>query len=168
MLKNKKSIYVLIPLNLLIWGYFGFKIYGAFSETELRPNSIQRKTVAMVLSSDTLMYRLNLNYEDPFLKVVNRARLSFNHTESSMRINHGQKQGLVEPAKTMEQKKLPDIKYIGLIKNNTTGISRAIVALNGQSVLVKKGETTDGFTFKSFNKDSLVVKWEKEFIVIHK
>ena len=65
-------------------------------------------------------------------------------------------------------KQLPDVKYLGLIKNNTSGLSTALVSVNGQSKLIKQNQTIDGIIFKTFNQDSLVAKWGRERIVVRK
>ncbi|HEY1054297.1 MAG TPA: hypothetical protein VGE24_04155 [Emticicia sp.] len=69
---------------------------------------------------------------------------------------------------TVVPKQMPDIKYLGLIKNSNSGASTAIITLNGQSRLIKANDVIDGIAFKSLDKDELVAVWGKEKMVIRK
>jgi len=165
MLKNKKAIYLLIPLNLFIWGFFIYRFYSAFSETDQPITKSETRITKAFELKDTLTYKLLLDYKDPFLK----EQL---HTESNFAASQAEpktkKQSPAKEPVIIIPKQLPDIKYLGLIKNNTSGQSTALVSVNGQSKLIKQNESIDGIVFKSFSKDSLVAKWGKERIVARK
>ena len=67
-MKNKKYIYLLIPLTIVIWGLIIYKIvsykgdgYESFKK-EIKNNNTQD----IIISDDT--FSLFLNYPDPFLK----------------------------------------------------------------------------------------------------
>ena len=68
MLKGKKSIYILIPLNILIWGFFAYRFYTLYHQSdELVANNSTPQTKIDDIR-DSVNYKLNLAYEDPFLK----------------------------------------------------------------------------------------------------
>jgi hypothetical protein len=164
MLKSKKAVYVLIPLNIAIWGVFIYRFFSSYDEYDA-PVTGQRVEINKLEElKDTVSYELSLSYKDPFLKEIKRGS-----NESNSPINR-QKQTRITPAKTatVVPKQLPDVKYLGLIKNNSSGIARALISLNGQSHLIKVNEKVEGIIFKSFNKDSLVGKWGKKRIVARK
>ncbi|PBQ34752.1 hypothetical protein CNR22_24245 [Sphingobacteriaceae bacterium] len=168
MLKNKKAVYILIPINILVWGFFGYRIYSAFSETDLAVSDSTLPSVKSITTRDSVTYKLKMDYQDPFLKDVKKeAQLTIQGSYVSSEPRQ-QKAPAPKPAPIVVPKQLPDIKYLGLIKNTTSGQSTALVSVNGQSKLIKQNEAMDGIVFKSFNKDSLVAKWGKERIVARK
>lgn len=166
MLKNKKAIYILIPVNLLVWGFLAFKIYSALNETDAGLANAKTTTLKVHSLTDSVTYKLVMDYKDPFLKDVKPDR----QLQNSQPVSNAQVQPKSTPPKPAPviPKQLPEVKYLGLIKNNTSGLSTALVSVNGQSRLIKQNESVDGIVFKSFNKDSLVAKWGKERIVARK
>lgn len=171
MLKNKKAVYLLIPLNLAIWGFFIYRFWAAYHESDLPATEQQIQFSKFKSLKDSVTYTLSLNYKDPFLRETER---SFHSSEPGNNSTTSTPSAFVKkepaPAKTqpISTVKLPEIKYLGLIKNSSSGLITALVSVNGQSRLIKPNETVDGVVFKSFNNDSLVAKWGKERIVARK
>jgi hypothetical protein len=164
MLKNKKAIYVLIPLNIFVWGFFIYRFMSAYIESDIPSTERSPITTKTEKIEEDHAYTLNLNYKDPFLKsspqVIN---LPTNNSYGQVQKKSKPKDQIVP-----EQKKLPDVKYLGLIKNNSTGLSTALISVNGQSKLIKQNDVVDGILFKTFSKDSLVAKCGKERIIVRK
>jgi hypothetical protein len=171
MLKNKKAIYILIPLNLFIWGFFAYRIYSAFGEEkQVKVSGSEHLIVKKSLNSNKEKHRFDLSYDDPFLKAESKQKYpkALNH-QMAVKTGFNSKEQLSGPSViSKSESKKPEIKYMGLIKNSSTGIAHAIISLNGQSLIVKKGQVSDGITFKQITKDSLVAKWGKELVVIKK
>ena len=167
MLKNKKAIYILIPVNLLVWGFFIYRFWSAYNMADEPAGVPKLQAIKPEDIKDSAAYTLKLDYKDPFLKDAGRA---IEHLNTTYNANPPapQKQMAVIKASPLIPKLLPDIRYMGLIKNNSSGIATALISVNGQSRLIKQNETHDGILFKSFNKDSLVAKWGKEKIVVRK
>ncbi|MCC6373081.1 MAG: hypothetical protein IT236_18905 [Bacteroidia bacterium] len=167
MLKNKKAIYILIPLNLFIWGFFIYRFYSAYNSYDEPVATSELKNYKALETKDSIDYKLKLNYKDPFLK---------NHSKSDANLgNRSNTDALREikptapkPAPVLVKAQAPEIKFLGLIKNTATGITMALVSINGQSHTIKPNETVDGILFKSLNRDSLVAKWGKERMVIRR
>jgi len=170
MLKNKKAIYLLIPLNIAIWGFFIYRIYKGFADSEeLVVNETKIKGDGGGIR-DTTTYKLNLNYKDPFLKDVPKTQNHSNlggNTPKELPVKKTELKVKVTTA-TVTPKPIPEIKYLGLIKNSTSGVSTALVSLNGQSKLIKANEVLDGVTFKSFDNTELIAVFGKEKITIKK
>jgi len=169
MLKNKKAVYILIPLNILVWGFFAYRFYSAFNESDVVLPSSGPVLVNKAEAKDSIVYKLSLDYKDPFLKHTKKE-----HASGPQNYNTPVQQADLKktlPAKKQEPvvpKQLPEIKYLGLIKNNASGFTTALVSVNGQSRLIKQNESMEGIVFKSFNKDSLVAKYGKDRIVVRK
>jgi hypothetical protein len=163
MLKGKKSLYILLPLNLAIWGFAAFKILKAFSSDD--KTTIERPVpeVNFFRNEDSLTYILSLDYDDPFLKDVAQ---SSNVVKPSSIVR--KETQTVKPRIVPVATKTVDIKYLGLVQNKTTGTTTAMVLINGKSHLVKPGESVDDITFASINSDILNVKIGKDKVIIRK
>jgi hypothetical protein len=167
MLKNKKAIYILIPLNIAVWGFFIYRFYTAYNDLDMPAASNEMKFEKQSISTgDSTVYKLSLNYKDPFLK----------NGPSESRRELGPREPMTQAAPkppkvevaVVPPKQIPEIKYVGLIKNSSNGTATALVSINGESKLVKPNDAYNGVIFKAFNKDSLVAKWGKEKIVVRR
>ncbi len=169
MLKNKKAIYLLIPLNLFIWGFFVYRFYSAFTEAEVPLSSSGAVSVKIADLKDSISYTLKLDYKDPFLKESKKEHLSEQSHYNGINTDRQPKKPMqVKTPVIPVVKQLPEIKYLGLIKNSSSGLATALISVNGQSRLIKQNDAVDGIVFKSFNRDSLVAKYGKERIVARK
>jgi hypothetical protein len=165
MFKSKKSLYFLVPFNVLLWGYVAFKVYSAFNEEEESLPAEQSVSLAKLKKGDSIIYKPALNYPDPFLKEEPKHRLSHNTPAT----NAPKSAPPVVQQKTVSN--VPstlDIKYLGLVENKTSGSATALISINGRSSLVKKGQVLDGLTIKSISSDRIEIKMGKENIVIQK
>lgn len=169
MLKSKKSIYLLIPLNLAIWSFFIYRFWSAYHEADVSVENNNIQISGFKTEKDSVTYTLSLSYKDPFLRESERAYAEPSSGPASRTVTKNQAPRRAEPVPAAVPKAaLPDIKYLGLVKNNSSGIVTALVAINGQSRLVKANESVDGFLFKSFSKDSLVARRGSERFVVMK
>jgi hypothetical protein len=169
MLKNKKAIYILIPLNLIIWSFFIYRFYTGYNAQDIeidQTNFVAETKPAE--TKDSIGYKLQLNYEDPFLKNQIKVYASThqdNAEKSQNKALTNARSNMLKQTNAI-QKPAIDIKYIGLIKNTETGFITALVSMNGVSQLVKEKEIIEGITFKKFTKDSLIAFAGKEKIVV--
>lgn len=168
MLKNKKAVYILIPLNLLIWGFFVYRFYTAYADSDMPLSATTSQVIKLENLKDSTAYQLKLDYKDPFLKDVKRESNLNSNGSGHYTDQQPKKTAPPKPQVNIPPKQLPEVKYLGLIKNTSSGQTTALVSVNGQSKLIKQNESVDGIVFKSFNKDSLVAKWGKERIVARK
>jgi hypothetical protein len=72
------------------------------------------------------------------------------------------------PVHTITPIKPPDIKFLGMVKNTSSGQVMGLISLNGNSHIVKPREILEGVTFNSITKDSAVVQFAKQKLVIRK
>src|ERR1041385_5081225 len=139
MLKGKKGIYLLIPLNVFIWGFFIYRFYTAYHESDQEIATEPKMENIGSPVRDSAEYKLSLAYDDPFLK---KGSASEAYTFKGNEISKKQEdKNIVKPKIKQETVKLmPDIKYLGLVKNSTSGSVTAIVTINGSSKLIKQDE----------------------------
>lgn len=166
MLKNKKAIYILIPLNIAIWGFFIYRFYTAYNDYDGPLAGEKMASIKLDDIKDSVTYKLSLDYKDPFLRETEKYR--GNSQYASVPAKTVTPKVVVAKTPTVAPKQMPDIKYLGLIKNSNSGASTAIISLNGQSRLIKANDVIDGIAFKSFDKDELIAVWGKEKMVIKK
>lgn len=165
MLKGKKGIYILIPVNILIWGVFVYRFYSLYNDGGEAQVENSEGIVKFEGAKDSIDYKLTLSYSDPFLKKEAKSSL-INKSKAIETKQPTTKKAQVK--KEEPEKLLPEIKYLGLVKNSTSGSVTAIVSINGSSRLIKQDETVNGLCFKSFTNENLTVLWNKEKIIIPK
>jgi len=162
MFNRKKAVQLLIPINVLIWGFFVYRFYDLYrSEKDNIPISQNHTRKKIEIETDS--YVLKLNYADPFLKEYN-TRTGYGLT-STNKLKSTPIRNTIS-TKTATQNTLPDIKYLGLVQNSTSGVLTALVQMNGQSKIITPKEKVDGIIFKSFNKDSLIAKVGKRVFIV--
>jgi len=171
MLKNKKAIYILIPLNIFIWCYLGYSIYSGLKEDDLPEISNNRSTIKLDELKDSVAYKLSLNYKDPFLREGEKNKVYSSNGSGNSTTDHNSNSKNI-PVKTPSVaaivKPQTEIKYLGLVKNNTTGNSTALLSINGKSYLVKKGDLVDGISIKNISNESIELKDGKKSRVVNK
>lgn len=165
MLKNKKLVYLLLPLNVLIWGYFIYQIFSVVGADDDVTGDIGYTSPKIVLKEDSIAYKLQLNYKDPFLKDVKR-------TYAPRRNEAATKDPVLNKPAIVRKETAPppknDIRFLGLIKNNKTGVVTGLLNVNGQSMMVKVNDVVNGFSVKSITRDSILFKKGKERMVVRK
>lgn len=160
----------MILINLVAWGYVGYKIYGALQgDDDITVNydsaAIKKITAINEPESETL----NLNYADPFLKSGNYATAKAYASDQAYK---GTKKPEVEKtnAKSTQSVTVPslEIKYLGLIKNSDKGKSIAMLYINGKSFFAKENEVVEGYLVKQITESTIVFSKGKEKITISK
>lgn len=170
MLKNKKAIYILLPLNIFIWGYLAYSIYAGLKGNEDELLITKNESIPLAQVTDTVTYRLKLNYTDPFLREsakhheqhTNNGNANANATKATNPVS-----GVKTPTVAVV-KPILDVKYLGIVKNNTTGISTALISINGKTYIIKKGDVVEGVVIKDVFNDYVEIKEGKTISKISK
>ena len=158
-------------VNLAVWGYVGWKVYGALQgdeEPDFAMDQAGIKKIEPVVKPDSV--QLSLNYEDPFLKHGNFSSGKPKQVASSTapKIQSAPKPAMVKPVATPTMAPVMDIKYLGLIKNSSGNTMTALLSINGRSSFIKQNEVIEGFTVKEISAESILLLKGKEKIVIRK
>ncbi|MFT6637653.1 MAG: hypothetical protein ACJAYP_000209 [Flavobacterium sp.] len=150
-MKSKKSIYILLPLVLGIWGMIAFQFFSYSS------NDAQQVNTNMPLVSN-VNYKMpdsiiiDVNYRDPFtgtLSSTNRKAIKTNVSAKSSSLNL--------------QSKVKDelqITYKGLVSDTSDKNKVFMVLISGKTYLMKKGQTEENVQLVKGNRSSIVVKVE--------
>lgn len=155
-MKNKKLLYLLVPLTLLLWGSIILKIFNSLSGNGEAKSLNQNESLIKneeIVFTDT--FSLVLNYSDPFLgNGISKVANSGNTT--------------APPAKNIKEKQIivattwPEINYKGLIRNQKSSKQLALVEINGQGNTMRAGESFNNVELTKVFKDSIEVKFGKE------
>lgn len=156
-MKNKKLLYVLIPVTLLIWGLIIQKVFSVVSGND---NGTPKQELTQITEEHFEMndtFSINPIYRDPF-KAIEQKKIA--SSTSSIQIKK-----ITSPVKPLPNK-WPSIVYGGIIKNQKSSKQLVLVSVNGQSNMMKTGEQLNDIQLLRVFKDSIEVKYgnEKRFV----
>jgi hypothetical protein len=151
-MKNKKNIYILLPIVLLIWGlviyeFFSFSNYNAdetiVSEVfKVKPIKIkERQTVSIAV-----------NYRDPFLGKMYTAVQ--NKTVAKKKVTTPTPKKIIDPIVW------PSILYKGIVSDTKDKNKVFMLIIDGQTFLMKKGSTEREVFLKEGDRESIEVKYK--------
>lgn len=148
MLKNKKALYVLVPVVLIIWGMIGYRIYKGMSDDT--PDFLVEQTnmqpIVEMLEPDT--FSIIAEYRDPFLGKIRSPKPRVNQTKKKP----------VQVKKKPEPVLIwPSITYGGMIKNQKTNKLIAMVKINGKDNLMAVGNVVSEVRLVKVYPDSIKV-----------
>jgi len=152
-MKNKKSIYILLPLVLLIWGTVMYQFFS-FTNTDeevISPtNEFSLKPIKIVKRDS---FTINTNYRDPFLGKVYVAKKDSLPKKK-------------KPAKVVTPLVWPTIQYKGIVSDTKDKVKISMLLINNRTCLMKKGETQNEVYLKDGDKESVYVKYKGELNLI--
>lgn len=160
-MKNRKSIYLLLPLAIVVWGLIIYKIF-----TYIHGSKYTYSTQLLYSQSDSAQanpdtIKLIASYRDPFLgntSVVTPVNIS--------KHNAGLTKEDFFPQ--TNQVKWPDIIYNGLITGKQGNEKIGLVIINNRNYLVRRGEIREDALFSDPFPDSIVVFFQKQRRIIKK
>lgn len=161
MAKDKKTIYIMLPVVLLVWAFVFYQLYGYFfSEPHYLVNETTVKVAYDKIKDDS--FTIVADYRDPFLG--SRAAERNNH-ESSSNMNTIPKSKV---ATNHDKNIWPIINYKGMIKNNNSNKRIGIIVINGSEHLVKKGSIINEIAIVEIDKTQIKVRFQNENKIISK
>lgn len=155
-MKNKKTLYILIPSVALIWGLIIWKVVS-FKKDDVHALPPGQ---AMIVAAevDTSRYQVNINYGDPFLRRARQMQAT-KSDQPSKRENRIKKVDV----KSMTGPKRPEnLVYRGVISCNEERIG--LLEVGPQKRLIKEKSLIGDFQVISVEIDSLRILYhEKEY-----
>lgn len=151
-MKNKKNIYILLPLVLFVWGAVLYQVFSFTNSDEIIPDSSPEFSIKPLKINKKESFAINVNYRDPFLGKMYKTD-TISHTKKS----HPK---TVKIIKQPEALVWPNIVYKGLI-SDTKGKSRIfMLIIDGKNYFMKTGDTENEIFLKDGNKESVYVKYK--------
>ena len=156
-------LYILIPLTALLWGMIIYKIMNAVNGTEeavFQPLSVDVQKSEMI--SDT--FTIAANYRDPFnSKEIKKISIQNNSIQPN---NNIQIKNKIE--KPVVSVSMPNVVYMGMIKNQKQNKQIVMIQINGTINNMKAGDKIDGVELVKIYKDSVEMKFNKERFFVKK
>lgn len=161
MKKDKKIIYFLLPVIILVWAFVFYQLYNYFFK---EPQYFITES-APKLSYETFTEEpstIVANYRDPFLG--NRVSISSPNINQANNTKPKTKNSSV----SSEKMDWPSIEYKGMIKNNNSNKRIGIAIINGNEHLIKQGNIINGVTFVKIDKTEIKVHYQNSTKTISK
>lgn len=156
-MKNKKSIYILLPLVLLIWGAVVYQFFSLSNDTipEIQTQEGVPKPFR-IQSKDT--FSIHISKRDPFL-----GKMMSNETRS---VSTAPKTTTKIP-NTKEELVWPSILYKGIVSDSKDKVKVYMVIMDGKTYLMKKGEEENGIKLKDGDRETIYVVYKKELKIVY-
>jgi len=163
-MKNKKLVYILLPLVIIIWGMV---IYRIFFENRKRPENLTsraRPALTSTEKTESKRYKLIANYKDPFLKNMEVVKAD---AEEEKNEESNNLENLRRRRTSVSRVRWPEITYGGYIngnKNETT----ILLKVQNRDYLCNTGDTIANILIKGFYGDSILVLYNDEEKILKK
>lgn len=154
-MKNKKTIYFLLPIVLLIWGVVIYKFFSFTGKYEVTnyDTSVNLQPLQFKKSEPVI---IKAEYRDPFLGKIylpekHKRRLS----------------GIQPKTKVISEPVVwPNVVYKGMVSDLKNKKKVFMIVFNGQTHLVHENETVEDITVKKGNRTSIDVKYKGDVTTI--
>lgn len=155
-MKNKKNIYILLPIVLLIWGAV---LYQFFTFTSGEQEQVQSTEVAIkpfkIKDKDT--FKISINNRDPFLGGISSSE---NSTKVKKTITTN------KTPKIKEEMQWPEVSYKGIVSDNKEKVKVYMLIINGKTYLMKKGEQQEEVKLKDGDRETIYALYKGDLKVI--
>ncbi|WP_298140159.1 hypothetical protein [Flavobacterium sp.] len=155
-MKNRKNIYILLPIVLLIWGAVLYQFFSFTNNDELQiPNAEVGIKPFNIKDKDT--FSITTSIRDPFLGSISTAEKSNKvkkvaYTNKSVQIK--------------EELIWPEVSYKGIVSDNKEKIKVYMLIINGKTYLMKKGETQEGVKLKDGDRETIYAIYKGDLKVV--
>lgn len=156
-MKNKKMIYILGLLVLVVWGMILYRIFAAVNHNDdsgiISVNQVVNKEPYDDYASKKDTSKLLLHYRDPFDLVKDTLPI-VNVKPISSSLNNIK---ITKPAMNWNF-----IKYSGFIRNPNSKKLIAIMNINGKNAMLAEGESAEDVKLLKNLKDSVKITYKKQ------
>jgi hypothetical protein len=147
-MKNKKSIFILLPAVLLIWGVVLFKVFGVLKPSD--SNDLERKETVHFVPDKIVAkekIELNIDYRDPFLG-------TFEIEKKEKKIVR------VQSVIPQEEVVFPVIEYKGSFSGSNNANTVYLLVIDGAREMFKLKETHREIKLLQGDKEKTVVRFK--------
>lgn len=156
-MKNKKLVYILLPLALIVWGLVIYRIITFTNQDE--DLSFQNSFQQVKLVDSTLVdtFTITANYKDPFKRTLAVSSNKKNEKQNQKVNKRGTQRN-----RSVRRIRWPDIQYGGIIENNQQNEIIAIIKIDEKSYLLKKGDENQDVKVLEIYNDSIRLEYKEE------
>ncbi|WP_269225703.1 hypothetical protein [Flavobacterium eburneipallidum] len=149
-MKNKKSIYILLPIVLFIWGMLIYQFFSFSASDDSLENTVTEFNVKPFKLKERTSFSINVNYRDPFLGKI--------YAPPTTKLKKSV--GIKKQIKPQEELVWPSIKYKGTISDAKQKNKLFIMVIDGHNFYMKKGDTENEVFLKDGDNESVYVKYK--------
>lgn len=151
-MKNKKNIYILLPVVLSIWAAVMYQFFSFASPEETQQLSSNEFRIKPLKITERDTFSINVTYRDPFLGKMYAPQQNDSLKKNTVKRNKTLK--IVEPLIW------PSIVYKGIVSDTKDKTKIYMLVIGGQTFLMKKGETENEIFLKDGDRESIYVKYK--------
>lgn len=157
-MKNKKNIYILLPIVLVVWGAVLFQFFSFTNSDEAVPAGNTEFSFKPLKINKRESFAINVNYRDPFL-----GKMYAPQTASKTKTVHPK---AIKAVKESEVLVWPKIIYEGLITDSKGKNKIFVLVINNKNYFMKIGDTENEIFLKDGDKESVYVKYKGNLNII--
>lgn len=162
-MKNKKSLYILVPLLILVWGLIIQQIVSGVDDSEPMVTPVQTVKNISKPVKDTSNYVLLLDYKDPFK--AGHANVVREQKNEAITTNRPAR--VPKPIKESKPIVWPTLKYGGMVKSSNKK-EVGLLMINGRNHLIKKGDLVKGISIINCTKSEVELSYQNEKKTLNK
>jgi hypothetical protein len=153
-MKGKKSTQaVLLVFVLAVWGVIFYKIYDKLTAEDDEPVAFDLPGNSLPLAHAVDTFKLLANYNDPF---------AYESFREARREASAPSAPAVKPIVKIAAKPTlavadPQVKYLGMIRNNASKKKVALVIIDGKSSMLQEKQSLDDVKLLRIFNDSLEI-----------
>jgi hypothetical protein len=151
-MKNKKSIYILLPVVFLIWGVVLFQFFSFSTPDEVVTNTSTEFSVKPFKLKERVSFIINVDYRDPFLGRIYNTQVVTKGSANKVKAKK-------EP-KPEEAIVWPSIQYKGMLSDTKEKNKRFMLVIAGKNYFMKTGDTQEEIFLKNGDKESIYVTYK--------
>jgi hypothetical protein len=151
-MKNKKNIYILLPIVLFVWSAVLYQVFSFTNNDEIISANDPEFIIKPLKVKQRQSFVIDVNYRDPFLgKMYLAQTISKVKTEKST---------IKKTPNVQETLVWPVILYKGMISDTKDKAKIFMIIIDGQNHYMKIGDTENEIYLKSGDKESVYVKYK--------
>jgi hypothetical protein len=149
-MKNKKNIYILLPVVLLIWGIVIFQFFSFCTPEEVVTSTSAEFAVKPFKLKERTPFVINVNYRDPFLGKT-----------YSTQVEVISKKNVVKKVPRSEETIVwPTIQYKGMISDPKGKNKKFLLVISDKNYFMKSGDIQNEIFLKDGDKESIYVAYK--------
>jgi len=146
-MKNKKNIYILLPIVLGIWGMVIYRLFSFGNPDTNIPASTSNFTFKPIDIKARDTFSIDVNYRDPFLgKIYSKD----SQKKNTSHVSKVKKDTLI----------WPNIVYKGLVSDSKEKKKVFLVSINGQTYFMNEKTTEQEVTLKKGDRNTIEVLYK--------
>jgi len=149
-MKNKKSIYILLPVVLIIWGLILYRFLSFSGATTIEEATSYNYAVKPLAVKPRDSFVINVNYRDPFL-----GKMYVPAGSKSRNSGRGRKK-----LTAAEPLQWPTIVYKGIVSDTKNKKKVFMVIINGTTFLMSEKDKEQEINLKNGNRDFIEVTYK--------